>query len=159
MNGMHLVAADIFIDTNVLVYAAEGADRARAEIAQSVIELLRTTGRGVVSTQVLSEFARVVTERVPDRLTSSVAAEWVRGFAEAFRVIEVTPVTIAEALRMKERYTIALWDAQVLAAARLGLVGTLLSEDFSAGTDYDGIIAENPFLPEFDVDRLRALER
>lgn len=152
------MVGDVFIDTNVLVYAAEGADRTRAEVAQRTLERLRSEGRGIVSQQVLSEFARVVTERIAAPLEPGIAAEWVGGFAEAFGVVNVTPTTIVEALRLKTRYRLPFWDAQVVAAARSGLATALLSEDFSAGAEFDGVVVANPFEPGFDMDRFLARE-
>jgi predicted nucleic acid-binding protein len=152
------VAGDVFIDTNVIVYAAEGTDASRSAVAERILERLRASGRGVVSQQVLAEFARVATERIPSPLTADAAVQWVRGIAESFRVLEVTPAVIAEALHVKERNQVSYWDAQVLAAARLNLVGTLLTEDLADGIDYEGVRVVNPFAPGFDLDRLQELE-
>jgi len=148
------VAGDVFIDTNVLVYAAEGTDPSRAVVAERILERLRASGRGVVSQQVLSEFARVVTERIASPLSADAAVQWVRGIGESFRVLEVTQAVIAEALHVRERNRVSYWDAQVLAAARLNLVGTLLSEDLAADVDYESVRVVNPFAPGFNLDRL-----
>lgn len=152
------MAGDVFIDTNVIVYAAEGTDPSRAAVSEHIIERLRASGRGVVSQQVLSEFARVATERIPSPLTADAAAQWVRGIAESFRVLEVTPAVIAEALHVKERNQVSYWDAQVLAAGRLNLVDVILSEDLADGSEYEGVRVLNPFAPGFDLDRLQELE-
>ncbi len=139
------MAGDVFIDTNVIVYAAEGMDPSRAAVAAHVLERLRLSGRGVVSQQVLSEFSRVVTERIGVPLTADAAVQWMRGIAESFRVLEVTPAVIAETLHLRERNQISYWDAQVLAAARLNLVGVLLTEDLADGAEYEGVRVVNPF--------------
>lgn len=152
------MGGEVLIDTNVVVYAADGADRTRGARAQQVLERLRAQGRGAVSQQVLSEFARVVTERIASPITTDEAVQWVRGIAESFRVLEVTAAVVAEALRIKERHHVSYWDAQVLAAARLNLVDVVLSEDLADGSEYEGVRVVNPFAPGFDLDRLQELE-
>lgn len=148
------MAGEVLIDTNVFVYAAEGTDAARAPQAQFVLERLRASGRGVVSQQVLSEFARVVTERIASPLSADAAVRWVRGIADSFRVLEVAPMVVSEAVYLKERYQLSYWDAQVVAAARLNLVGVVLSEDLADGADYEGVRVIDPFAAGFDLDRL-----
>ena len=47
----------IFIDTNVLIYANDGRDKVKQEKAISIIQQIMSLGNGVVSTQVIQEYA------------------------------------------------------------------------------------------------------
>jgi predicted nucleic acid-binding protein len=49
------------------------------------------------------------------------------------------------AFAARERWLISYWDAAVVESARIAGCGELLSEDLSAGQDYDGIKVIDPF--------------
>ena len=58
---------------------------------------------------------------------------------------------VLEALRGVEEHTLSYYDAQIWAAARLGQVGVVLSEDFNPGAVLDGVSFANPLDPAFDL--------
>ncbi len=136
-----------FIDTNILVYAfGEDEPRKRA-IARDLVE----SGDSMLSTQVLSEFANVLTRRLgfaPAEVRAHVA-----GIAGNCEVVPLSPAIVGDALRIMERYRYGFYDSQILAAALAGGAATLYSEDLQQ----DQVIGrqlriESPF-------RLRARER
>ena len=62
-----------------------------------------------------------------------------------FPVAATTVELIQASLRAAGRFQISLWDAGIIEAARSMGCAVVLSEDLSAGQDYDGVVVENPF--------------
>jgi predicted nucleic acid-binding protein len=133
------MSAKAFFDTNVLVYAlAENDPR-----SQKSEELL--AGGGVVSVQVLNEFAAVARRKL--------GMEWneVREALEAVRALCPNPVALTvathdAALRIAESYGYGIYDALIAAAALQAKCATLYSEDFQDGQVIGGkLTIRNPF--------------
>ena len=138
MSGKH------FYDTNLLVYAIEqdGAESKKSATARRLL----ATGEGCVSTQVLAEFYRAVTNRRRDvPLKHDEAVAWV----QFWKRLSVSAITIAHvdlALELVQRYGVGYFDAQILAAAHFCCCEIVYSEDLNPGQDYGGIVVVNPFL-------------
>lgn len=133
----------VFVDTNVLVYAASGveSDAAKADAARG---FLRSRKDLAISVQVLNEFYHTV--RKPKKLDLSHSEALV--FLETWKKFEIMEVTLQlfeHALELTDRWQLPLYDALILAAAKKARCERLISEDFSHGQDYGGIIVENPF--------------
>lgn len=131
-----------FVDTNILVYAAEEMLplTGKTRVAR---ELLRQQGLAL-SVQVLSEF--IVSARHPQKLGLDPAAEaaWLGQFMR-FQVASLSPETLILALRLHAAYQTSHWDSLVLATALELGCRILYSEDMSHGQDYDGVKVINPF--------------
>jgi len=131
-------AAEKFFDTNVLLYLlssdAEKSDRA---------EQLLSAG-GVISVQVLNEFASVASRRL------KMSIEEIREVLTTIRAI-CTVVPISEethdvALRLAERYGLSIYDSLIVAAALIAECKTVVSEDMQDGQILDGKVKiRNPF--------------
>ncbi|HWN76239.1 MAG TPA: PIN domain-containing protein [Candidatus Udaeobacter sp.] len=128
-----------FLDTNVLVYAVTQSD-ARAARAEELL-----IAGGVVSVQILNEFAAVARRKL--QLPWAEVAEAV----VAFLVLCPSPVPITLEIHQAAR-TIAenlgcnIYDALVLAAALDAGCDVLYSEDFQDGQKIEGkLTVRNPF--------------
>ena len=142
-----------FVDTNVLVYAADAGDRRKHDTARA---LLRSLGpeRTMVSAQVLAEYASVMTHpRKGARRARDVAAHVARMHL-AWRVVSLNAEIVLAALEAQERWGLAYYDAQIWASAVLGGVSVVLSEDFSDGATLGGIRFADPFAGGFDIGSL-----
>jgi predicted nucleic acid-binding protein len=133
-----------FVDTNVWVYAIDGADpvkRARA------LGLLAPTPEAdfVVSTQVLIEFYVVVTRKLTVPLEEAVAQAMVDDLAR-LPVIAADAQLVVAAIARSREWRISLWDALIVHAAEVSGCGRLLSEDLAHGAVYGSVQVENPFL-------------
>ena len=146
------MSASAFVDTNVLVYGHDLRAGAKHSRALELVTALRHQQRVVVSTQVLAEFASVTTGKLEVCLTRAAAADAVRDFMEAFEVVPVYSETVDEALRGWGSYGLSYWDAQIWAAAILGDVSLVLSEDFSDGMEIEGVRFADPFADGFDLE-------
>lgn len=136
--------AEVFLDTNVLIYAAQGRVAAadRFEIARRIV-LEEDYG---TSAQVLSEFYVNVTRKGVRPLSPETAAKWVRVIARK-PCQPVDARLVASGIEIQRRYGISYWDAAIVAAAeRLG-ARVVFSEDLSHGQLYGSVRVVNPFRP------------
>ncbi|MCL6613582.1 MAG: PIN domain-containing protein [Firmicutes bacterium] len=143
--------ADVFIDTNVLVYAYDRAEPEKQARALEVLDRLARTGAGAVSAQVLAEFTVVVTSKLPAPLTLEEAYARVENFLRIWRLVDLTGMIVLEAIRGVREHRFNYWDAQIWAAARLNQIPLVLSEDFSDGAVVEGVRFVNPFGDGFDL--------
>lgn len=131
-------AADRFFDTNVLLYLLS-ADAAKADRAEAAL-----SSGGVVSVQVLNEFAAVTSRKLKMPLAETREALTV--IRAVCKIVPVTEETHDKGLEMVERYGLAIYDAMIAASALLAGCGTLLSEDLQDGQVLDGrLTVSNPF--------------
>ena len=132
-----------FVDTNVLVYAAEE----KLPLAHKTIiarELLLLPDLHF-SVQVLNEFVAVA--RHPKKLNLSKERErrWLEGFLHR-PVAEITTATFLNALAIHSRHQLSHWDSLILASAVELNCSILYSEDLNHGQDFNGVTVQNPFL-------------
>lgn len=130
------------LDTNVLVYAfsSAGRDAAKARIAR---EWINREDWGV-TVQVLQEFYGNAV-RAPHQLGHDEAVAMIEEIASSRPVIGADLALMRLALQIKRRYSLAYWDAAVVAGTRRLGASVLVSEDLSHGQDYGGVRVLNPF--------------
>lgn len=136
------VGVDLFLDSNVLLYAAGGKSEAPEKHARAMEVLMMDFG---VSSQVLAEFYVNATRKGPVPLSPEVALEWVSQLAK--KPCQPVDASVAQAgIALAHRYETSYWDGTILAAAkRLGAT-IVFSEDMNDGQDYDGVRVVNPFI-------------
>ena len=132
-----MAGAEPFFDTNVLLYLlsddAEKADRAESLLAEG----------GIVSVQVLNEFASVATRKAGleiAEIREILAA--VGGFCSV-RVLDLETHDLGLDIAGQHGYSI--YDSLVIAAAKLAGCAELYSEDMQSGQTVVGIRIGNPF--------------
>jgi predicted nucleic acid-binding protein len=145
------MTAGLLVDTNLLVYAFDPSNRDKQARCARLLDVLATTGRGLLSTQVLGEFFRVVTEKIDRRLAPAEARRVVAGFADGWPVLPITAAIVTEAARGVSEFRLSYWDAQIWATARLNQVGTVLSEDFQDGRTIETVRFLDPLSSAFDL--------
>jgi predicted nucleic acid-binding protein len=130
--------AETFFDTNVLLYLLSG-DTAKADRAEELI-----ANGGVISVQVLNEFAAVASRKL--------GMSWgeIRDVLGPIRAVcEVEAITLDahdRGLEIAERYGFSFYDATVVASALLAGCKTLYSEDLQDGQVIDKqLTISNPF--------------
>jgi len=131
-----------FVDTNILVYAAEESTpiARKTVIAREVLLLPEL----YLSVQVLSEF--IASARNPRKLAlpSDREAEWIEEWL-GYPIAALNCDTFLNAIEIHGQYQLSHWDSLILATARQCGCDTLFSEDLSDGQDYGGIRVVNPF--------------
>jgi predicted nucleic acid-binding protein len=130
-------AAKVFFDTNVLLYLLS-ADAAKADRAEELL-----AGGGIVSVQVLNEFAAVASRKL------AMSHGEIRDALAPIRTIcDVEPLSVEahdRALEIAERYGFAIYDATIVAAALNAGCETLYSEDLQNGQVVEKLTIRNPF--------------
>jgi len=134
--------AEVFCDSNILLYAASNApeDSAKRAAARRVLAL---PGVGF-SAQVLQEFYVNATRKQALRLSENEAAA-ILASLRGFPILPVTEELVFAAIEVKLRYQVSYWDAAIVAAAQALGARELYSEDLNAGQDYGGVRVVNPF--------------
>lgn len=130
-----------FLDTNVLVYAVDNADRDKKRTARA---LLTETTDVVVSAQVLSEFYVTITRKLRPAVPPDTATEMVRRLAR-LPCVAIDARLVQLAIDAGQRWRLSHWDALVIEAARQAGCTRVLTEDLGAGAVYHGVAIENPF--------------
>jgi predicted nucleic acid-binding protein len=106
--------ARVFLDTNVLVYAAIGTGKDERK-RQRALDLIQSEDFGT-SAQVLQEFFVTVTKKASRPLSAQQALEWIEQLA-AFPCQPVDHPLVRVAIEQSERYSISYWDATIISAA------------------------------------------
>ncbi len=149
-------SGSVFVDTNVFVYAYDRSEPVKRERAREVMLTLGETRRGVVSTQVLTEFVAVTTRGRDPLLDESFAIGQARALAGAWPVLAVERETVLLAFACRETHDVHLWDAVLWATARRARIDTVVSEDFQDGRCIEGVRFVDPFTAGFDLTALAA---
>lgn len=132
-----------FIDTNILVYAADETTPIprKTRIARELLLLPDL----YISIQVLNEFIAVA--RRPNKLNLSHEQE--QSWVEAWLlrpVVELSTQQFLDALAFHQNYQVSHWDGLILAAAKDAHCEQLYSEDLQHGQLYNDIKVINPFI-------------
>ena len=130
-------AADVFFDTNVLLYLLS-EDAAKADRAESLL-----ASGGMISVQVLNEFASLR----PGKLSMKFS-EIKEVVATIRAVCTVKPIDVEThelGLDLAEQYRFSIYDSFIVAAALRAGCSTRLSEDLQSGQKIDTLTIHNPF--------------
>jgi predicted nucleic acid-binding protein len=131
-------AGEQFFDTNVLLYLLSGED-AKADRAEVLI-----AGGGVVSVQVLNEFAAVASRKL--RMAWPEVREILAQVRAVCRVVPLDVETHDGGLNLAERWRLPFYDALILASALRAGCRVLYSEDFQDGQLFEKqMTVRNPF--------------
>jgi predicted nucleic acid-binding protein len=144
------MAARYVVDTNLLVYALDRREPEKRGRAREVLGRVGRSGTAALPAQVLSEFANACLRKPEPGPEPDTVRREVERLMLAFPVLPLTGPVVLEALRGVRGHLPSHYDAQIWAAARLGQVGVILSEDFNPGAVLDGVSFTNPLDPNFD---------
>jgi predicted nucleic acid-binding protein len=131
-------AAERFFDTNVILYLLSG-DEARADRAEKEL-----TAGGVVSVQVLNEFASVASRKL--EMSIGEIREVLATIRAVCAIVPVSEETHDLGLQLAEKHGLSVYDAMIVAAALLAGCKTVMSEDMRDGQVFEGRLkVRNPF--------------
>ena len=134
-----------FVDTNVLVYAYDRAAGSKHVRARELLEELWTSGRGVLSTQVLQEFYVNVLRKTRPPVRPEDARTLVADYL-AWDPVVTDGAAVLEAVDASRRHQLSYWDALVVVAAVRSGASVIYSEDFNHGQRFGSVQVLNPFL-------------
>ncbi len=142
------MSAELFIDTDVFVYAVDVSDLSKSDIADGILTKALATGNGCTSFQVAQEFLNVTLKnarvpltidearRVPDIVILPLVTVWPS--ATLYR----------RALDVKARWQFGFYHSLIVSAALDAGCTTLLTEDLQHRERLDGLTISNPFGPD-----------
>ena len=136
------MTADVFLDTNILLYAATASPSENAK-QDRAYDLIAADNFGI-STQVLQEFYHNATVKTRVKMRPQKAIEWLAEIDHRPCVVVDTDV-FRRATQISIRYKISYWDGAILAAAEAAGASLLYSEDLNHGQTYGTVKVLNPF--------------
>jgi predicted nucleic acid-binding protein len=138
------VSVPLMVDANVLVYADDVSDARKHAVASEWLDLLWSSHRGRVSTQVLSEYYVTVTRKLARGLSQGDARASVRRY-QLWQPWQVDHQTVETAWGIEARFGVHYWDALVIASAQQSGCRYLLTEDLQHGQAIGAVTVLNPF--------------
>lgn len=136
------MTAEVFLDSNVLLYACSSSpdDATKRRISEG----LMLEGPFALSAQVLQEFIANAL-RWPRLGISEGNIDATLQLASLVRVQAITRELVLSAVELRRRYPLSQWDATILAAANELGCEVVYSEDMNHGQNYGGVRVINPF--------------
>lgn len=118
---------EVFIDSNILLYAYSTTEVRKKEKVRSIFENEAVS----VSTQVINEFIWVMHRKYHVDLTllTTISSH----IFDLFNVALVTRETITQALAIAKRYNYSYWDSLILSSALETTSAIIYTEDMQHG--------------------------
>lgn len=138
------MTADVFVDTNVLVYARDASEPDKQPQARAWLRHLWETRTGKLSTQVLNEYFVTVTRKLSRPLDAAEAWDDVRCYL-AWAPVAVDAAMLVRGREIQKCHGLSWWDSLIVAAAAVSGASVLLSEYLQHGVVLDGVRVVNPF--------------
>lgn len=135
---------NIFVDTNVLLYARDASEPEKQVLAAAHLDELWEKRTGRLSVQVLNEYFVNVTRKLDPGLSPEEAWDDIEALS-AWKPLPLNMALLTRTFATQRRYQLSWWDSMIVAAAEAAGCTRILSEDFSDGTSYFGITVVNPF--------------
>lgn len=138
------MAGEVFVDTNVLVYARDDSEPKKRPLAEAWMAHLWSTRRGRLSYQVLQEFYVTVTEKLRPGLDAETARQDIR-LLLAWQPVTVDGSILEGAWTLQDRQQLSWWDTLIVSAAQRTGCAYVLTEDLQHDQVYGGVRVVNPF--------------
>jgi predicted nucleic acid-binding protein len=135
-------ASRFAVDSNILVYAADGREPHKQSVALAVIDAGRRLDAWV-STQALGEFYVAATRKL--RMPAPAAAAQVKQWTRLFAIARPSASAVLAAVDAAAAGRFSYYDALMLATAEEAGCRAMLSEDMADGASFGGIAVMNPF--------------
>jgi len=136
--------AELFLDTNVLVYAFTEQDASK-RIRSRQLHELAIGGRGIISFQVVQEFLNTAQKKFQTQFTDADLHEFLK--SELWPLCAVFPSAelYGHALRLRAETGYSYYDSLIVAAALEAGCQTVYSEDLQPNHKLHGLEIKNPF--------------
>jgi predicted nucleic acid-binding protein len=138
------MSANVFVDTNILVYSRDLSEPVKQVIAIDRLKELWQTRTGKISTQVCNEYYTTVTQKLKPGLSKDTAWQDIEDLF-AWQPLAVDKKVLIKAKACQLRYKLSWWDSLIVSAAYYCNCETILSEDLNNSQKYFDIAVENPF--------------
>ena len=139
------MSANVFVDTNILVYSRDLSEPTKQSLAMDRLTGLWQTGTGKISTQVCNEYYTTVTQKLKPGLSKDEAWQDIEALF-AWQPLAVDKKVLVKAKACQSRYQLSWWDSLIISAAFYCNCSKIISEDLNNLQKYFDIAVENPFL-------------
>ena len=136
----------VFLDTSIFVYLFDATATAKQARARELVKQCLTSGTGVVSHQVVQEFAHVALHRMRCPMTTDGCAQVLEELLLPMQRVGFSAELAHTALALREETRYPWYDSLVLAAAVEARCEVFLSEDLQHHQLVRGVRIHNPFL-------------
>jgi len=142
---MNLTKDKYFIDTNLLVYLFSNKEPFKKNISLEIFKNAYTTGKGIISYQVIQEFCNVALKKFEKPLSLEDCKLFINSFL--FPICTVYPGNeiFNTALEIKLETHFSFYDSLILASAYSDNCRVVYSEDLNPGQKVRDMIIVNPF--------------
>ena len=135
-----------FFDTNIFVYSFDRSDAAKSRRASDLIRRGLTSGKGVVSYQVVQEFFNVALRRFSQPMTTSEAEQYLSTVFLTLLGVHSSPALYSEASHLQGKNRLSWYDSLIVATAIHAQCDYLYAEDLQHGRRFGDLQIVNPFL-------------
>jgi len=135
-----------FLDTNIFVYSFDSSAPDKSLRANKLIARALTSGKGVVSYQVVQEFFHVALRRFAQPMKAEEAEQYLKTVFIPLLRIHSSQVLYLDALDLANHHRLPWYDSLIVASALQAQCGLLLSEDFQHSRKLGALQIVNPFL-------------
>lgn len=135
-----------FLDTNIFVYSFDEGSPAKSGRAARLIREAIQTRQGIVSYQVVQEFFNVAFRKFAQPMNAADAEQYLATVFRPLLAVHSSQALYSEAIRLKNGYGLAWYDALIVSSAVEGESEVLYSEDFQHGQKFGDLLVANPFV-------------
>ena len=139
----------MFFDTNIVVYSQDISQPFKKARAEEAMDAAMTSGRFVISTQVMQEFYAVALRK---RWMPPAHAQNLLSRLAEHTVIAASADSVLRGVALQQRHQLSIWDALIVQAALDARCAVLYSDDFQEGRHFEplggagpGLLVVNPF--------------
>jgi len=144
-NARKFTMSKIFIDTNILIYSSDQADKLKQTKAREVLRDILKNHIGVISTQVIQEFYVVATNKL--KIDPLLVKNIIHAF-ENYEIILISPSIIKDSIDCSILNQISFWDSLIISAAESANCEKVYTEDLNHEQIINGVTIENPLISD-----------
>lgn len=131
----------VFIDSNILVYAQDADAGERHRRAKALLQDIWESRRiPAISVQVLQEtHVNLIRKGIDVKESARRVGRYL-----SWRVVENSKALFCRSLEIQQSHQLSYWDASIVAAAQRSQANELWTEDLNSGQNFDGVRVINP---------------
>ena len=136
---------NFFIDTNIFVYSVLPGEAQKRVLALDLIDRGISTGKGVISYQVVQEFLNVAIRRYAQPMSIAECEEYLSTVFRPLLAVHSSQSLYIHALNLTRRHSLSWYDSLIVAASLEANCRIPYTEDFQHGQKFSDLRAVNPF--------------
>ena len=137
--------AELFLDTNIFVYAVDPTDPRKQAIARDLLRKGLADGSDCTSYQIVQEWLNIALRLARVPLNATQARAYVDRVIMPRTTVWPSAELFHEAIDAHSRWSLSFYDSLVVAAARGSGAKLLATEDLQDGQRFGSITVWNPF--------------